>query len=114
MVGSTTTMSCPLAAGAVLVKEMEASEAFGAATTSSTTLLCVPSGFCICTETDPATATSLALTGARHSVVELHVVARALPAIHTAEPTPEPVGTMPLPSICSVNPCAAPAYTLAG
>jgi len=114
VVGSTTTMFCPVATGAAVVSGMEASEEFGGATTSSTTLLCVLPGFCTWMETAPATETSPAVTGAMHSVAEVQLVTRAVPATHIADPDELPAGTNPLPSTSSVKPCAAPAYTLAG
>src|SRR5882724_994317 len=114
VVGSTTTMSFPLATGAPLVSAIDSSPAFGAATTSDTTLELVPSALRTCTLTFPAAATSLAFTGAVHSPAELHVVVRSVPPITSAAPGPGLLAANPLPSTRSVNPFAAPAYTLAG
>src|SRR5271165_5926388 len=71
VVGSTTTMFCPLALGVAPVKAIVASDEFGAATTRLATLLLLPSGFCTCTVTVPAIDTSLAFTGTIHCVTEL-------------------------------------------
>src|SRR2546430_15419026 len=114
VVGSTTTMFFSIAAGAVPVSEMDSSEVFGAATTSDTTLDVAPFGFRSCTDTLPATATSAAVTGAVHSVNELHVVVRAVPPISSTAPGPGLVGAKLLPFTRRVNPFAPPAYTLAG
>src|SRR5579883_1822066 len=109
VVGSTTTMSLPVAFGAPLVRTICSSELFGAATTSATAFERVPSGFCTCTGTLPALATSAALTGAVHSRLEEHVVTREVPPISNAEPGPGLEATNPLPSTRSVKPFAPPA-----
>src|SRR5580704_4072952 len=49
VVGSTTTMSFPVAAGDALLSAITSTEAFGDATTSETALDFVPFGFSICT-----------------------------------------------------------------
>src|SRR6266849_2577143 len=114
VVGSTTTMSFPVAPGAELLSAITSSEGFGGATTSDTAFDFVPFGFCICTETFPAIATSVAVTGAVHSSFEMHDVVLAVPAMSMVEPGPGLEATRPLPSTRSVKPCAAPAYTLDG
>src|SRR5579885_452026 len=110
VVGSTTTMSLPVAFGAPLVNAICSSEGLGAATTSATTLDFVPSGFCACTVMLPALATSAAVTGAAHSRLEEHVVTREVPPISNVEPGPGLEAANPLPSTRKVNPFAAPAY----
>jgi hypothetical protein len=107
-------MSFPLAIGAALVSAIDSSLAFGAATTRDTTFELVPFGLRTCTLTFALAATSLAFTGAVHSPTELHVVVRAVPPITSAAPGPGLLAANPLPSTRSVNPLAAPAYTLAG
>src|SRR2546425_5419601 len=114
VVGSTTTMSLPVALGAALLSVITSSEAFGAATTREITFDFVPSGFWIWMETFPAAATSVAVTGAVHSSAEVQFVVRALPAINNTEPGPGLDPVKPLPSTRSVKPCAALAYTLEG
>src|SRR5215469_10120316 len=114
VVGSTTTMSLPVAAVVELFRIITSSEGFGVATTSDTTFEAVPVGFWICTETFPAIATSAAVTGAVHWRVVEHVVVLAVPPMSIVEPGPGLDGTNPLPSTRSVKPCAAPAYTLEG
>src|SRR5260370_38836870 len=69
VVGSTTTMSFAVAALATLVSAIDSSEAFGGATTRLTALDFELSGFCICTLTVPAAATSAGAIGAVHSPV---------------------------------------------
>src|SRR5271168_2054954 len=93
VVGSTTTMSCPVAAGVVLLSEIASSEVFGAATASETTLDVVPPGFWICTVTFPATATSVAVTGAVHCVADAQVVVRRVPPMSRDDPAPPFVAT---------------------
>src|SRR5215469_17011534 len=114
VVGSTTTMSLPVAVGDELVSEMISSDGFGAATINETVCDSVPSGFCSWMETIPASATSAAVTGAVHSCVEMHNVVFAVPAMNSVEPGPGLEAAKPLPSTRSVNPCAAPMYTLEG
>src|SRR6266849_10418576 len=86
VVGSTTTMSFVVAEGAALVSEMISSEALGAATIRGTLLEVELSGLRTWTERLPGAETSAAVTGAVHSVTELHVVVRAVPAINKTEP----------------------------
>src|SRR5215467_6773024 len=74
VVGSTTTMSLPVAAGEELFRVITSSEGFGVATTRDTMFEAVPGGFWICTETFPAIATSAVVTGAVHWIVVEHVV----------------------------------------
>src|SRR5689334_12578904 len=109
VVGSTTTMSLPAAAGNELVSAMISSDGFGVTTISTTEADAAPFGFRTCTETFPAIATSAADTGAVHSCADTHVVALALPAMSNAEPGPGLEAAKPLPSTRRVNPCAAPA-----
>src|SRR5256714_13228136 len=114
VVGSTTTMSFPVASGAALVSEITSSETLGAATTSDNAFDVLASGFRICTETLPTTATSAGVTGAVHCVTELHVVVRGVPPISNTAPGPGLVGAKLPPSTRSVKPLTPPAYTLAG
>src|SRR5271170_4691319 len=86
--GSTTTISSAVAAGAALVSEMISSEPLGAPTTSKTTLDSVPTGSCTCTVRLPAAATSAGVTGAVHSVAELHAVVRGVPPTSSTDPGP--------------------------
>src|SRR6266852_2383292 len=79
VVGSTTTMSFVEAEGAALASEMTSSEALSA------------------------------MTGAVHSVTELHVVMRAVPAINKTEPGPGVDAAKLPPSTRRVKPLAAPA-----
>src|SRR6266851_2901741 len=109
VVGSTTTMSFPVAAGALLLSAITSSETFGAATISATAFDFVPFGFCICTDKLAAAATSTAVTGAVHSSAEVHVVMRAVPPIIIAEAGPGLDAAKPLPFTRSVKPWAAPA-----
>src|SRR5216683_6431437 len=114
VVGSTTTMSFAVAAGATLDNEITSSELFCAATISETLLEVVASGLRICTATLPTETTSAGVTGAVHSVTEAQVVVRAAPPISKTDPGPGLDATKLLPSTRRVNPLAAPAYTLAG
>src|SRR5216683_1696459 len=114
VVGSTTTMSLPVAAGALLLSAITSSETYGAATISATAFDFVPFGFCICTATLPAAATSAAVTVAVQFRAEMHVVIRAVPPTSIADPGPGLEAARPLPSTRSVKPWAAPAYTLDG
>src|SRR5216684_2221370 len=108
VVGSTTIMSLPLAEGAALVSEMSSSETLGAATTRGTLLEVVLSGLRIWIERFPALATSAGVTGAVHSVTELQVVVRAVPAISRTELGPGADAAKLLPSTRRVNPLASP------
>src|SRR5260370_8622626 len=114
VVGSTTTMSFPVAAGNVLLRAITSSETFGAATISDTAFDFVPLGFRICTDKLPGTATSAAVTGVVHSRADVHFVIRELPPISIVHPGPGFEAVKPLPSTRSVKPWAAPAYTLDG
>src|SRR5882672_7943958 len=109
VVGSTTMMSLALAEGAEFVSEMSSSETLGAATTRETLFDVVLSGFRIWMERFPALATSVGVTGAVHSVTELHVVVRAVPAISRTEPGLGAEAAKLLPSTRSVKPLTAPA-----
>src|SRR5258707_14820952 len=109
VVGSTTMMSLPLAEGAALVSEMSSSETLGAATIRETLLEVVLSGLRIWMERFPALATSVGVTGAVHSVTELQVVVRAVPAISRTEPGLGAEAAKLLPSTRSVKPLTAPA-----
>jgi len=67
------------------------------------------SGLRTWTERLPAVRTSAAVTGAVHSVTELHVVVRAVPAINKTEPRPG-VEAMKIASVDAEDePLAAPA-----
>src|SRR5690348_12265928 len=70
VVGSTTTMPLPVAAGDELVRVMTSSEGLGGTTTSDTAFDVAPLGFWIWIETLPGRATSVAVTGAVHSWAE--------------------------------------------
>src|ERR1700682_3800057 len=109
VVGSTTMMSLAVAEGATLVREITSSEALRATTRRETLLEVEASGLRTCTERVPGTETSAALTGAVHSVTELHVVVRAVPAISNAEPGPGVERAKLPPSPRRVKPLAAPA-----
>src|SRR5882762_4560901 len=109
VVGSTTMMSLPLAEGAELVSEISSSEILGAATMRETLLEVVLSGLWIWTERFPALATSTGFTGAVHSVTELQVVVRALPAMSRTELGPGAEAAKLLPSTRRVKPFAPPA-----
>src|SRR5579859_313691 len=109
VVGSTTTMSLPVAAGNELVSAMTSSDGFGGATTSETGAEAAPFGFWTCIETLPGIATSVAVTGAVHSWADMHVVVLAVPTMSSVEPGPGLDAAKPLPSTRRVNPCAAPA-----
>jgi len=109
VVGSTTTMSLPDTSGAPALNEIRSSEALGVATTIETAFDSVPPGFCTCTLTLPASATSAAVTGAIHSCAVVHVVVRALPPINSTAPVPAVDAAKPVPITFSVNPLAAPA-----
>jgi hypothetical protein len=69
----------------------------------------LPLGFCICTVTLAIAATSAAVTGAVHSVPELHIVVRAVPPISSVDPGPGLAAAKPLPSTRGVKPSALPA-----
>src|SRR5229473_5938712 len=114
VVGSTTTMSFPVAAGALLPSAITSSEMLGTATISATAFDFVPFGFCICMDTLPAAATSAAVTGAVHSREEMQVVIRAVPPMSIADPSPGTDAAKPVPSTRNVKPWVAPAYTLDG
>src|SRR5260221_13934167 len=114
VVGSTTMMSLAVANGAALVREMISSEVLGPITVRETLLEVVPSGLRTWTERLRGTDTSAAVTGAVHSVTELHVVVRAVPAISKTEPGPGGEAAKLLPSTRRVKPLAAPAETLEG
>jgi hypothetical protein len=88
VVESTTTMSFAEAEGAALVREMISSEALRAATMRETLLEVVLPGLRSWTERLPGAETSAAVTGAVHSVTELHMVMRGVPAISKTEPGP--------------------------
>src|SRR5579863_2674290 len=107
VVGSTTTMSLPVAFGETALNAMTSSDAFGMATTRETPLDFVPSGFWTWTETFPAMETSTPDTGAVHCVTAMQVVVRAVPAINKVEPGPGLDAAKPLPSTSSVKPSAA-------
>src|SRR6266851_4441545 len=109
VVGSTTTMSFVEAEGAALVSEMTSSEALRAATIRETLLEVVLSGLRIWTERLPGVETSAAMTGAVHSVTELHVVVRAVPEINKTEAGPGVDAAKLPPSTRRVKPLAAPA-----
>src|ERR1700737_5054729 len=109
VVGCTTMMSLPVAEGAALVSEISSSEMLGAATMRETPLEVVLSGLRSWTKRLPGTDTSAAVTGAVHSVTELQVVVRALPAISNVEPGPGAEAAKLLPSTRRVKPLAAPA-----
>ena len=109
VVGSTTMMSLPLAEGAALVSVMSSSVTLAAAMMSGTLFDVVLSGLRIWTERFPALATSAGVTGAVHSVTELHVVVRAVPAISRTEPGPGADAAKLLPSTRRVKPFALPA-----
>src|SRR5712671_4546401 len=109
VVGSTTMMSLPVADGVPLLSEISSSETLGAAMMRETLLEVVLSGLRIWTERFPALATSAGVTGAVHSVTELHVVVRAVPAISRTEPGPGADAAKLLPSTRRVKPFAPPA-----
>src|ERR1700719_1426285 len=109
VVGSTTTMSLPVAADVAPVSGITSSEAFSATTTRETLLDVVLSGLRTCTERLPGFETSAAVTGAVHSVTELHVVVRAVPAMSNVEPGPGEELAKLSPSTRKVKPSAAPA-----
>src|SRR6266436_5088631 len=109
VVGSTTTISFAVAEGVALVSGMTSSEVLGAATIRETLLEAVLSGLRTWTERLPGVETSAAVTGAVHSVTELHVVVRAVPAISKTEPGPGVEAAKLLPSTRRVKPLAAPA-----
>src|SRR5215472_14945030 len=66
VVGSTTTMSLPVAAGDELVNAITSSDGFSGATINETVFDVAPLGFCNWIEMFPAMATSVAGTGAVH------------------------------------------------
>src|SRR5712671_96616 len=109
VVGSTTMMSLAVAVGAALVSVMSSSNTLGAATIRETLLEVVLSGLWIWMERFPALATSTGVTGAVHSVTELQVVVRALPAMSRTEPGPGAEAAKLLPSTRRVKPFAPPA-----
>src|SRR5882672_12961628 len=74
VVGSTTTMSFPVATGALPLRAITSSETFGATTISTTAFEDLPPGLWIWTDKLPATATSAAVTGAVHSSAEVQAV----------------------------------------
>src|ERR1700730_19178390 len=102
VLGSTTTMSLQERSDMPALNEITSSETLGTATTSETAFDCAPPGFCICTLTLPARATSAAVTGAIHSCAVLHVVVRALPPISNTEPVPDVDAEKPVPITFSV------------
>src|SRR5882762_4926133 len=81
VVGWTTKMSCPAAEGDDVVSVMLSSETFGRTTTSETLFDREPPGFCSCTLTVPAIATSEGKIGAVHSATLLQLVPRVVPPI---------------------------------
>src|SRR5438477_3605189 len=95
VVGSTTTMSLPEAAGFVPVSVMLSSVTFGAATTSETLFDRDPSGFCNCTLMFSAVTTSDGNTGAVHSAELRQFVVREIPPMNTTDPGPGLVGKKP-------------------
>src|SRR5260370_9518498 len=74
VVGSTTTMSFPVAAGNALLSAITSSETFGAATISDTAFDFVPLGFLIFTDKLPVASTSAAVPCVRHSTVDGNLV----------------------------------------
>src|SRR5208283_2209752 len=88
VVGSTTVMSLPVAAGGLLVIVITSSLLPGVTITRSTTFDVRASGCTICTLRFPAEATSLLLTGAVQKLELSHVVMRAVPPICSTEPGP--------------------------
>src|SRR5579859_719534 len=114
VVGSTTVMSIPVAAGDAVLSAIVATPVPGATTISETLFDFCPFGFCTWTVTLPAACVSLAVTTAVHSFELGHVVVRAVPPISKVDPAPVVVVVNPLPSTRNVNPFASPAYTLAG
>src|SRR6266851_10355569 len=107
--GSTTTMSLAVAEGAALVREMISPDGLRAATMRETLLEVELSGLRTWTERLPAVETAAAVTGAVHSVTELHVVVRAVPAINKTEPGPGVEAMKLPPSTRRMKPLAAPA-----
>src|ERR1700680_4577729 len=97
VVGSTTTMSLPETSGAPALNEITSSDALGTATTNDTAFDSAPPGFCTCTLTLPASATSAAVTGAIHSCVVLQLVVRAVPPISNTAPVPDVDAANPVP-----------------
>src|SRR5258706_15476559 len=73
VVGWTTRMSWPAAAGDDVVSVKLSSETFGRTTTSETLFDREPPGFCSCTLTVPAIATSEGKIGAVHSATLLQL-----------------------------------------
>src|SRR5208337_5612096 len=73
VVGSTTVMSLPVAAGELLVSVTTSSLLPGVTITRSTTFEVLVSGFTMCMLRFPAKATSVLLTGAEQEFTLLHV-----------------------------------------
>src|SRR5882757_6704628 len=109
VVGWTTKMSWPSAVGDDVVSVMLSSETFGRTTTRETPFDREPSGFCSCTLTLPALATSEGKMGAVHSAELLQLVVRVAPPSSSADPEPGVVAAKPPPSTRRVNPSAPPA-----
>src|SRR5712691_1845755 len=114
VLGSTATMSFPVAEGAALESAMASSPEVCGATTSAAGFDAVPSGFLTWMERFPAMATSAALSVVVQSDLVAQVVVRAAPPATIAEPGPGLLAAKPPPCTRSVNPSDAPAKMLAG
>src|SRR6267154_3371748 len=114
VVGSTTTISTPVAAGELALNAMVEVPVPSGATINETLFDLCPFGFCSCTPTLPAVCVSVAVTAAVQAFVVGHVVVRAVPPMNKVDPAPVEVAAKPLPSTRNVKPFASPAYTLAG
>src|SRR2546426_9808753 len=114
VLGSTTTMSFPVAEGAALESAMASSPEVCGTTTSAAWFDATPSGFLIWMERFPAMATSAALSVVVQSELVAHVVVRADPPVTITEPGPGLLAAKPPPCTRSVNPSDAPAKMLAG
>src|SRR5260221_2133194 len=98
VVGWTTRMSWPAAAGDDVVSVKLSSETFGRTTTSETLFDREPSEFCSCTLTLPAIAMSEGKIGAVHSAALTQLVLRVVPPMRSADPGPGAVAAKPPPS----------------
>src|SRR5258708_33715350 len=104
VVGWTTKMSWPAAEGDDVVSVKLSSKAFGWTTTRETLFDREPSGFCSCTLTLPAIATSEGRIGAVHSAALLQLAVRVAPPSSSADPGTGAVAAKPPPCIGGVSP----------
>jgi len=116
VVGSTTTISFPVTTGCPVVSEIVPTETSNGTITNGTGFDSAgePPGFCTCTVSVPAAATSDGLSTVVQADAVEQVVARATPLIRITDAEPLPPGTKLVPCTDSGKPSTAPAIALDG